>query len=118
MKKVFLFVLILFSFIQTASMAQISYDKSDFAPVYSVIDDEGEHYSIRRWGICNRFAFLVTDVDIIPADEELITDEEFIALNGKEDNCLATPFKDVSAECAALQREYEKNRDEIRRRYE
>lgn len=89
--------------------------------VYSVIDDEGEHYSIRRWGICNRFAFLVTDVDIIPADEDLITDEEFVALNGEEDNCLATPFKDVSAACAALQREYEKNRnkivDEIRRRY-
>ena len=61
--------------------------------IYSVIDDEGEHYSIRRWGICNRFAFLVTEVDIIPADEELITDEEFIALNleleGPEDGRIA-----------------------------
>ena len=39
MKKLFLTILILFSFIQTSFASQISYDKSDFAPIYSVIDD-------------------------------------------------------------------------------
>ena len=78
--------------------------------VYSVIDDEGEHYFIRRWGICNRFAFLVTDVDIIPADEDSIMDEEFVALNGEEDEWVAIPFKDVSAECTAKRKEFEARR--------
>lgn len=85
--------------------------------VYPVIDAEGDHYIIKRWGYCNRFAFLITDVDILPKSDDpfmdLITDEEFIALGGKEDECIATPMKDVSAECAALQRKYEKNREEI-----
>ncbi|MBQ9245045.1 M15 family metallopeptidase [bacterium] len=39
MKKIFLVGLILFSFIQTSIASQISYDKSDFQPVYTVIDD-------------------------------------------------------------------------------
>jgi len=78
--------------------------------VYSVIDDEGEHYSIRRWGICNRFAFLVTDVDIIPADEDSIMDEEFFDIDGEEDEWVAIPFKDVSAECAAKRKEFEARR--------
>ena len=39
MKKLFLTILILFSFIQTSFASQISYDKSNFAPIYSVIDD-------------------------------------------------------------------------------
>ena len=39
MKKVFLIVLILLAFIQTTTASTISYDKSDFRTVYSVIDD-------------------------------------------------------------------------------
>lgn len=39
MKKTFFILLILFSFIQPSIASQISYDKSDFAPVYTVIDD-------------------------------------------------------------------------------
>lgn len=39
MKRLFLIGLVLFSFIQSTQASQISYDKSDFAPIYSVIDD-------------------------------------------------------------------------------
>ena len=39
MKKLFFVVAILFSFVQLTFASQISYDKSDFAPVYTVIDD-------------------------------------------------------------------------------
>lgn len=39
MKKLFFVILIFFSFIQTSTGSHISYDKSDFAPIYSVIDD-------------------------------------------------------------------------------
>ena len=39
MKKLFLIGIILLSFIQIGFASQISYDKSDFAPIYSVIDD-------------------------------------------------------------------------------
>ncbi|MBQ3640409.1 M15 family metallopeptidase [bacterium] len=39
MKKIFLLAIILFSFIQTSLASQISYDKSDFAPVSTIIDD-------------------------------------------------------------------------------
>ena len=39
MKKFFLITLILIGFIQTTFASEISYDKSDFVPVYTVIDD-------------------------------------------------------------------------------
>ena len=39
MKKIILIAFVMFSFIQTSIASQISYDKSDFAPVYTVIDD-------------------------------------------------------------------------------
>jgi len=39
MKKLFITVLLLFGLLQTTIASQISYDKSDFVPVYTVIDD-------------------------------------------------------------------------------
>lgn len=39
MKKLFLALLILFSLVQTSFASQISYDKSNFVPIYTVIDD-------------------------------------------------------------------------------
>lgn len=39
MKKILLTALLLLGFIQITSASQISYDKSDFVPVYTVIDD-------------------------------------------------------------------------------
>lgn len=39
MKKLFLIGLIIFSFVQVSLASQISYDKTGFAPVYTVIDD-------------------------------------------------------------------------------
>ena len=39
MKKIFLIAFILFSFINSTIASEISYDKSNFAPVYTVIDD-------------------------------------------------------------------------------
>ena len=47
MKKFFLFILLAFSFVQISVASQISYDKSDFAPVYTVIDDAA--YDIRYY---------------------------------------------------------------------
>ena len=51
MKKLFLIGLILFCFIQTSIASQISYDKSDFQPVYTVIDDAV--YDIRYYSPYN-----------------------------------------------------------------
>ena len=47
MKKIFLTIFIIFSFIQTTFASQISYDKTDFAPVSSVIYDAA--YDIRYY---------------------------------------------------------------------
>lgn len=47
MKKVFFITLLLFGFVQTSIASQISYDKSDFVPVYTVIDDAA--YDIRYY---------------------------------------------------------------------
>ena len=51
MKKIFLIMLILFGFIQITPASQISYDKSDFVPVYTVIDDAA--YDIRYYSSNN-----------------------------------------------------------------
>lgn len=51
MKKLFLIALVLFSFIQASIASQISCDKSDFAPVSSVIDDAA--YDIRYYSSNN-----------------------------------------------------------------
>ena len=47
MKKLFFIILILFSFVQMTFASQISYDKSGFVPVYTVIDDAA--YDIRYY---------------------------------------------------------------------
>lgn len=51
MKRLLLIVLILFSFVQITLASQISYDKNDFAPVYTVIDDAA--YDIRYYSSNN-----------------------------------------------------------------
>ena len=51
MKKIFLTILILFSFVQISFASQISYDKSDFAPVSAMIDDAA--YDIRYYSSNN-----------------------------------------------------------------
>ena len=51
MKKIFLTILILFSFIQISVASQISYDKSGFAPVYTVVDDAA--YDMRYYSSNN-----------------------------------------------------------------
>ncbi len=51
MKKMFLILMIMFSFLTTIFASQISYDKSDFAPIYTVIDDAA--YDIRYYSSYN-----------------------------------------------------------------
>ena len=51
MKKLFLTLLIVFSFVQTGFASQISYDKSNFVPIYTVIDDAA--YDIRYYSSNN-----------------------------------------------------------------
>ena len=47
----FLILMIMFSFLTTTFASQISYDKSDFAPIYTVIDDAA--YDIRYYSSYN-----------------------------------------------------------------
>ena len=51
MKKIFLIMLIMFGFMQITIASQISYDKSDFVPVYTVVDDAA--YDIRYYSSNN-----------------------------------------------------------------
>ena len=51
MKKIFLVILLLFGFLQITVASQVSYDKSDFAPVSSVIYDAV--YDIRYYSANN-----------------------------------------------------------------
>ena len=51
MKKIFIALFILISFSQITVASQISYDKSDFVPVYTVIDDAA--YDIRYYSSNN-----------------------------------------------------------------
>lgn len=51
MKKIFIIALIFLSYMQITFASQISYDKSDFAPVYTMIDDAV--YDIRYYSSNN-----------------------------------------------------------------
>ena len=51
MKKIFLALIVIFSSIQLSIASQISYDKSDFAPIYTIIDDAA--YDIRYYSSNN-----------------------------------------------------------------
>jgi len=51
LKKIFFLILVLFSFVQTTIASQISCDKSDFVPIYTVIDDAA--YDIRYYSSNN-----------------------------------------------------------------
>jgi len=51
MKRIFIIFILFFSFLQTNVFAQVSYDESDFAPVYTVIDDAA--YDIRYYSSNN-----------------------------------------------------------------
>ena len=51
MKKILLFVFLLFFFIQNVKASEVSYDKSDFAPVWTIIDDAA--YDIRYFSSNN-----------------------------------------------------------------
>ena len=76
MKKLFLIVFILFSFISTAFASQISYDKSGFAPVYTVIDDAA--YDIRYYSSNN---FTGNRIDGYKAPVAYMTKESLAALS-------------------------------------
>lgn len=75
MKKIFLTVFILFSFIQPSIASQISYDKSDFAPVSSVIYDAA--YDIRYYSANN---FTGNRIDGYKAPVAYMTKEALQAL--------------------------------------
>ena len=77
--------------------------------VYSVIDTGGSDYEIVYKQCCNRFAFLITDEDILDGVEYL-DNKEFVALGGTEDECLRNSMVDVSAECAEALKEYERRK--------
>lgn len=75
MKRLFLFVLMLFSFIQNTSIAEISYDKSGFVPISSVIYDAA--YDIRYYSSNN---FTGNRIDGYKAPVAYMTKESLKAL--------------------------------------
>ena len=76
MKKILLIVLMMFCFIQASAAAQISYDKRDFAPVYTVIDDAV--YDIRYYSSYN---FTGKRIDGYKAPVAYMTKEALKALS-------------------------------------
>ena len=81
MKKIFFTILIIFSFTQTIFASQISYDKSDFAPVYSAIDDAV--YDIRYYSSNN---FTGNKINGYKAPVAYITKEALQVLSIAADN--------------------------------
>ena len=81
MKKLFLFLLILFSLIQTTMASTISYDKSDFAPVSSIIYDAA--YDIRYYSSNN---FTGNRIDGYKAPIPYLTKESLKALSSAADD--------------------------------
>ena len=81
MKKIFLAIFILFSFSKITFATQISYDKSDFAPVYSVINDAA--YDIRYYSPNN---FTGNKINGYKAPIAYMTKESLCALSVAADN--------------------------------
>ncbi len=75
MRKIFLILLILFSFAQLSIASQISYDKSGFAPVSTMIDDAA--YDIRYYSSYN---FTGNRIDGYKAPVPYMTKESLKAL--------------------------------------
>ena len=71
--------------------------------VYTLIDVGGDDYVIRRWGVCNRFGYLVTDVDILEGIDEL-DGYDFENLDGEDDFTIIRPIKDVSSKVEELRK--------------
>lgn len=81
MKKVLLILLILFSSIQTSIASQISNDKSDFAPISTVIDDAA--YDIRYYSSNN---FTGNKINGYKAPNAYMTKEALAALKKAADD--------------------------------
>ena len=76
MKKIFLIILVFFGFTGVNFASQISYDKSDFAPVSSMIDDAV--YDIRYYSSYN---FTGNRIDGYKAPVAYMTKESLRALS-------------------------------------
>ncbi len=76
MKKLLLTVLLIFSLVQISDASQISYDKSGFAPVYTVINDAV--YDIRYYSAYN---FTGNPIDGYKAPVAYMTKESLKALS-------------------------------------
>ncbi len=81
MKRLVLIILILFSFITTSYASQISCDKSDFVPIYTVIDDAV--YDIRYYSDYN---FTGNKINGYKAPVAYMTKEGAKALSIASDN--------------------------------
>ena len=76
MKKIFLITFIMFGFTQISFASEVSYDKSDFAPISSVIDDAA--YDIRYYSPNN---FTGNKIRGYKAPVPYMTKEALAALN-------------------------------------
>ena len=75
--------------------------------VYGLRDGEENHFSIEPKVIVNNIGFLITDTELDLGKYKVMSDTEFFALGGEENNTLRAPVKDISTELAKAKADYE-----------
>ena len=75
--------------------------------VYGLRDGEKNHFSIEPKVFVNNIGFLITDTELDLGQDEVLSDVDFFALGGAENNTLKTTVKDISAELTKAKADYE-----------
>ena len=75
--------------------------------VYGLRDGNGIHFTIEPKVFVNNIGFLITDTELDLGQDEVLSDVDFFALGGAENNTLKTTVKDISAELTKAKADYE-----------
>lgn len=78
--------------------------------VYGLRDQEGTHYDIERNVIVNNIGYLVTD-NALPLHDGYMSDTEFEALGGQDDNTISEGIKRVAEDISDILNEAKKEYD-------
>ena len=87
--------------------------------VYGLRDGEGIHFTIEPKVFVNNIGFLITDTELDLGQDEVLSDVDFFALGGAENNTLKATIKDISDELTKAKADYEAGeakREENRKR--
>ncbi len=87
--------------------------------VYGLRDGDGIHFTIEPKVFVNNIGFLITDTELDLGQDEVLSDVDFFALGGTENNALKATVKDISAELTKAKADYEAGeakREENRKR--